>query len=96
MGEGRMAARIREKLNAALLPVSLEVIDDSHRHAGHLAAREDATGRSRETHFTVKVVAQAFEGKSRIERHRMINGLLSTEIAEGIHALAIDAKAPEE
>lgn len=93
-----IAARIRQKLNAALTPVSLEVIDDSHKHAGHAhaASRFGKTGRPRETHFTVKVVSETFKDKSRLERHRIVNALLSAELAEGVHALAIEAKAPGE
>ncbi|HLH11423.1 MAG TPA: BolA family protein [Methylovirgula sp.] len=91
------AARIREKLHAALAPASLEVIDDSMKHVGHAhAPRPGKAGEPGETHFTIKVVSQVFEGKSRIERHRMINDLLSGEIGEGLHALSIDAKAPGE
>ncbi len=97
-GQPSMAMRIREKLHTALAPVSLEVIDDSTKHAGHahVASRSGKAGQAGETHFTVKVVSEVFTGKSRIDRHRMINTLLSAEIAEGVHALAIEAKAPGE
>jgi BolA family transcriptional regulator, general stress-responsive regulator len=97
-GEASMAMRIQEKLHAALAPVLLEVIDDSARHAGHahVVPRPGKAGHPGETHFTVKVVSKAFKGKSRIDRHRMINALLSVEIADGVHALAIEAKAPDE
>jgi BolA protein len=96
--QASMAMRIREKLHAALAPVSLEVVDDSHKHAGHahVMSRSATAGRAGETHFTVKVVSKLFQGKSRIDRHRMINTLLSAEIADGVHALAIEAKAPDE
>ena len=83
--------QIREKLTRAFAPVALEVFNDSHRHAGH--ASSPGTG---ESHFTVKVVAQAFAGKSRLERHRMVNQALAAELAGRVHALAIDARAPEE
>jgi BolA protein len=83
--------QIREKLTRAFAPVALEVVNDSHRHAGH--ASSPGTG---ESHFTVKVVAQAFAGKSRLERHRMVNQALAAELAGRVHALAIDARAPEE
>ena len=91
-----MAERITQKLQAALAPVSLDVIDDSHKHAGHAHAMTHAAkaGRSGETHFTVKVVSDSFIGKSLLARHRMVNDLLRAEFAEGIHALAIEAKAP--
>ena len=83
--------QIREKLTRAFAPVALEVVNDSHRHAGH--ANSPGTG---ESHFIVKVVAQAFAGKSRLERHRMVNQALAAELAGREHALAIDARAPEE
>jgi BolA protein len=83
--------QIREKLTRAFAPLALEVVNDSHRHAGH--ASSPGTG---ESHFTVKVVAQAFAGKSRLERHRMVNQALAAELAGRVHALAIDARAPEE
>ncbi|MFN3889759.1 MAG: BolA family protein [Beijerinckiaceae bacterium] len=86
---------MRTKLERALNPLSLDVIDDSAKHAGHILhpGRVEPRG---ETHFTVKVVAEAFAGKSRIERHRMINAILAQEIADGVHALAIQAQAPGE
>ena len=97
-GQDSMATRIRDKLDAALAPVSLEVIDDSRKHAGHahVMSRPGKAERAGETHFTVKVVSNVFKGKSRIDRHRTINGLLSAEFDDGVHALAIDAKAPGE
>jgi BolA protein len=93
-----MAARIREKLHAALAPVLLDVIDDSRKHVGHahMASRAGKAGQPGETHFSVKVVSEAFKGKSRIDRHRIVHAALSAEIADGVHALAIDAKAPGE
>jgi len=83
--------RIAGKLTKAFAPERLEVIDDSHRHAGHAGARPGG-----ETHFSVHIVSQAFRGKSRLERHRMINETLASELANGVHALAIRAAAPEE
>ncbi len=93
-----MALRITEKLQAALAPISLEVIDESHKHAGHAHAitRPGTAGASGGTHFQIKVVSDAFTGKSRVDRHRTINSLLSAELADSVHALAIDAKAPGE
>jgi BolA family transcriptional regulator, general stress-responsive regulator len=90
--------RIVATLQAALAPIALEVIDESHKHAGHahVMARPGSAQGSGETHFRVKVVSAAFQGKSRIERHRTINALLSAELAGDVHALAIDAKAPGE
>ena len=82
---------IREKLTRAFAPVALDVVNESHRHAGH--ASSPGTG---ESHFAVKVVSAAFAGKSRVERHRMVNQALAEELAGKIHALAIDALSPEE
>ena len=84
-------AGIEAKLTAALAPKSLEVIDESHRHAGHGHHHPDG-----ETHFRVEIVSDAFEGTSRIERHRMINALLAEELASRVHALAISARAASE
>ncbi len=84
-------ARISEKLTAAFAPVRLVVQDDSHLHAGHAGSRPGG-----ETHFSVDIVSEAFRGKSRIERHRMVNIALAEELAGGVHALAIQAAAPED
>jgi BolA family transcriptional regulator, general stress-responsive regulator len=88
-----MAARdiIADKLTKAFAPQSLDVADESHMHAGHAGHRPGG-----ETHFRVTIVAEAFRGKNRIERHRMINATLSAELAGGVHALAIHASAPGE
>ena len=83
--------RLISTLTAALQPSSLEVIDESHQHAGHGGWRPEG-----ETHFRIKVVSAAFTGKSRLERHRMINALAAAELRDGIHALAIEARAPDE
>ena len=82
---------IAEKLTAAFAPQSLDVVDESHQHAGHAGHRPGG-----QTHFRVHIVSEAFRGKSRIERHRMINQALSSELASGVHALAIHASAPGE
>ncbi len=87
--------RIRAKLSGALDPVSLDVIDDSHKHADHYV-HPGGAGHQGGTHLTVKIVSAAFSGKSRVQRHRTINELLAEEIAGGVHALAIDARAPGE
>ncbi len=73
------------------MPVSLQVLDESHQHEGHAGHRPGG-----QTHFRVYIVSEAFKGKSRLERHRMINQLLSAEMECGIHALAIHAAAPGE
>ena len=93
-----MTLRITEKLQAALAPLSLEVIDESHKHAGHAHAitRPGTASGSGGTHFQIKVVSDAFTGKSRVDRHRTINSLLAAELADSVHALAIEAKAPGE
>ncbi|MCD0423770.1 BolA family transcriptional regulator [Rubrivivax sp. JA1024] len=82
---------ITKKLREAFTPESLDVIDESHLHEGHAGH----SGRS-ETHFRVNIVSAAFAGKSRIDRHRMVNDLLAPELKGGVHALAIKAKAPDE
>ena len=84
-------AAIREKLMQVLQPVRLDVVNESHLHAGHRSS--PGTG---ESHFRVLVVSRAFAGKSRIERHRMINDTLAAELKGKVHALAIKAYAPGE
>ncbi|PPD46559.1 MAG: BolA family transcriptional regulator [Methylocystis sp.] len=93
-GKGPVAASIEKKLTESLAPVSLTVIDESHHHAGHGHPGDKRHGN--ESHFRVEVVSAAFAGKSRVERHRMVNAALAQEIAEGVHALAIGARAPGE
>lgn len=88
--------RITTKLAGAFTPAVLEVIDDSAKHAGHIGhsgSGHPGQMSATETHFTVKVVSAAFSGKNRLARHRMVNELLAGEFADGLHALAIDAKA---
>ncbi|WP_298959960.1 BolA family protein [uncultured Methylobacterium sp.] len=82
---------IRTTLEERLAPLALTVADDSHRHAGHAGWREGG-----ETHFNVDVVSAAFEGKSRVERHRMVNALLDEAFTRGLHALALRARTPAE
>jgi BolA family transcriptional regulator, general stress-responsive regulator len=86
-----MKQRIAADLTRALAPTVLEVVDESHLHAGHSGSRPQG-----ETHFRIDVVAPAFAGKGRVERHRMIYALLAEELADGVHALAVHAKAPGE
>lgn len=86
-----MRERIEAGLARALAPTDLKVVDESHLHAGHAGARTGG-----QSHFRIHVVAPAFAGKGRIERHRMIYAALAGEIADGVHALALDAKAPGE
>ena len=80
---------ITEKLTKAFAPQSLDVVDKSHQHEGHAGHRPGG-----ETHFRVYILSEAFKGKSRLERHRMVNQALSGELAAGVHALAIHAAAP--
>jgi BolA family transcriptional regulator, general stress-responsive regulator len=81
------AEDIHAALLAALAPETLEVQDDSHLHAGHAGARE---GR----HYTVRILSPRFAGLGRVARHRLVYDALQTLIPRGIHALAIDARAP--
>jgi stress-induced morphogen len=82
---------ITQKLRDAFAPMALEVVNDSHRHAGH--GGSPGTG---ESHFSIEVVSDRFKGKSRVERHRMVNEVLADELKGRIHALAIRALTPEE
>jgi BolA protein len=84
-------SRIEEKLTEAFRPESLSIIDESHLHAGHAGARPGG-----ETHFRVALVSAAFSGKSRVERHRMVNRVLAAELAGHVHALAVQPNAPGE
>ncbi len=86
------AASLEARLRQAFSPVELEILDESHRHAGH---HESFDG-SGETHLRVRIVSEAFSGMSRIGRHRAINALADEAMANGLHALAIEAKAPGE
>ncbi len=85
-----MEAAITEKLKVAFAPVELKVTNDSHHHAGHMSSPENG-----ESHFSVVVVSPAFSGKSRLERHRMVNAALVEEF-KTVHALAVTALAPGE
>jgi len=82
---------IREKLTAAFHPSFLEIEDESARHAGHAGARPGG-----ETHFRVKIVSRAFEGKNRVARQREVYGALSAEFAAGVHALSLQTLTPDE
>lgn len=86
-----VADRIRKKLSDGLQPLSLEVIDESYRHEGHAGARPGG-----ETHFRVEVVSAAFEGRSRVDRQRLVYDLLAADIGAPIHALSIKANTPAE
>lgn len=89
--EGIVARTIRQKLEAALQPAVLDIVDDSQRHAGHMGARPEG-----ETHFNLRIIAAAFAGQSRLERQRMIYELLAEEMRTRVHALAMVTLTPEE
>lgn len=90
MQENDRVSMIREKLTKTLDPVSVEIEDDSHRHAGHAGA---AGGGG---HFNVSIVAKAFSGKSLIQRHRMVYDAMGDAMNSEIHALSIKAFSPDE
>lgn len=83
------AEQIRLALQAGLAPTLLEVHDDSAAHAGHAGAREGS-------HFSVRIVSARFAGCTRVGRHRLVYDALSSLMPQGIHALAIEARAPDE
>lgn len=82
-----MAERMRTKLQAAFTPEVLEVIDESEQHRGHGGWREGG-----ETHFRIRMTAAAFDGMSRVERHRAVNRTVAQELEDGVHALALDLR----
>jgi len=86
-----MEARIRNKLEAALAPERLEIVNESALHAGHHGS--PGTG---ESHFRLLIVAARFQGMSRLERHRLVNAALAEELAGRLHAVSIQALAPGE
>ena len=86
-----MQQRIIARLTAALDPVLLDIVDESHLHAGHAGAREGGG-----THYRVRVVSAKFDRRSRVQRHRLVYDLLTAEFSDGLHALALVAKAPDE
>jgi BolA family transcriptional regulator, general stress-responsive regulator len=83
------AAEVELALRAALAPLVLDVQDDSHLHAGHAGAREGG-------HFSVHIVSPGFKGLTRLARHRLVYDSLHSLMPRGIHALAIDARVPDE
>jgi BolA protein len=84
-----LEARLRAALEQALAPESLEIVDDSAAHAGHAGARGGG-------HFRVTLVADAFRGRSALERHRLVYAAVAPLMSGAVHALNIDARAPEE
>jgi BolA protein len=91
----RVSDSIRLKLTAAFAPQSLEVVDESHRHAGHAGATRD-DGSQGETHFHVRMVSAAFDGVSRVERQRRVYAALADELKGPVHALSLSALTPSE
>lgn len=91
MALGPIGQQIAEKLTSAFSPTLLDVLDESHQHIGHGGAHPQG-----ESHFRVRIVSPAFSGKMRVARHRMVNEVLAEELRMRVHALAIEAAAPEE
>ena len=81
--------QLRSALERALAPLALEIIDDSAQHAGHAGAREGG-------HFRVTIVAAAFSGHSQLERHRLVYAAVAPLMGQGVHALSIVARSPNE
>lgn len=86
-----VADTIRRKLTDRFDPVRLDIIDESHRHAGHAGARPEG-----ETHFAVTIVSLAFGGQGRVARQRMVYQTLAEELATRVHALSLTTLAPDE
>lgn len=82
---GPVGKRMAEKLEQAFSPQSLEVIDESHHHAGHSGSRPDG-----ESHFRIRISASALDGLSRVNQHRKVNEVLADELKTRVHALAIE------
>ena len=86
-----VAETMRQKLTERFAPVELEIIDESHRHAGHAGARPQG-----ETHFAVTITSAAFAGLTRVARHRLVYDVVGQELAERVHALSLTTLAPHE
>ena len=86
-----VTARLRAKLESALSPLSLDIEDESAKHAGHSGAREGG-----ETHFRIRIVSQSFAGLSRVQRQRKVYAAVAEELAERVHALSLVTLTPEE
>ncbi|CAG8543387.1 3972_t:CDS:2 [Ambispora leptoticha] len=90
---GPVYMSIQRKLTDSLQPTALEIFNESHLHAHHQAMRNVD---SNETHFRVSIVSNEFEGKTLMQRHRLVYSILSEELSGGVHALTIKAKTPKE
>jgi BolA protein len=86
-----VAETIRRKLTERLAPIRLDIIDESHRHAGHAGARPEG-----ETHFAVTIVAAGFGGLNRVARQRLVYDILADELATRVHALSLTTLAPDD
>ena len=86
-----MTVRLRAKLEAALSPLSLDIEDESAKHAGHAGAREGG-----ETHYRIRIVSQSFAGLSRVQRQRKVYAAVAEELAERVHALSLVTLTPDE
>jgi BolA protein len=91
MNDAPVAKRLRAKLESAFAPLSLDIEDESARHAGHAGARPEG-----ETHFRVRILSQSFAGVSRVERQRKVYAVLAEELASRVHALTLVTLAPGE
>ena len=89
--KGPLVTQLEQKMQQAFSPQSLEIINESHLHAGH----QPGFNGEGESHIRVRMVAAHFNGKSRVDIHREINAICADEIAAGLHALAIDVKGTE-
>jgi len=89
MNGSPLVAEIRAAIERELAPTSIDIVDDSARHAGHAGAREGG-------HFRVTLVSSAFKGRPQLERHRLVYAAVASLMGRGIHALNIVARAPEE
>ena len=88
---GRVADRLRDRLQRSFEPERLDIVDDSGRHAGHAGVHPEG-----ESHFTVTIVSAAFAGVSRVQRQRRVYAALAEELAGPVHALSVKALAPDE
>jgi len=86
-----VADTIRQKLTLRLAPSRLDIVDESHRHAGHAGARAEG-----ETHFALTIVTAAFAGHNRVARQRLVYQALAEELATRIHALSLTTLTPDE
>ncbi|KAI7869775.1 bola-like protein-domain-containing protein [Spinellus fusiger] len=91
--EGPVALSIRAKITEALAPTTLDIKNESHLHAHHEPMRGNTNP---ETHFKIMVVSESFTGKTLMQRHRILHGLLEHELQTGLHALVLKTKTPAE